>query len=164
MASTAENLVPGRRSDAERIIDFSPELLRAPFLLRCAALFIDYMIFVGLPVAWLLASRFFTDSGAPSVGIFAWVIGGLMIAVNFLLFPLLRGQTMGKMVAGITIVNIDGSDVRLSGVLRRNVVGYAVTILTGGLGFLLAGLNSSGRAVHDLIGGTIVVRGRRIQK
>ena len=31
------------------------------------------------------------------------------------------------------------------------------------LGFLLAGVNTSGRALHDLLGGTIVVRGRKVQ-
>jgi uncharacterized RDD family membrane protein YckC len=67
------------------------------------------------------------------------------------------------MITGLTIINSDGTDIRLGGILRRNVVGYLITVATLGLGFLLACINSRGRALHDFLGGTIVVRGRKVQ-
>ncbi|MFZ1699397.1 MAG: RDD family protein [Pyrinomonadaceae bacterium] len=163
MAATAPELVKPRTTEAERIEDFSPEDLKAPFVLRCAAFCVDYMVVVAIPIIWLIASRLFGDHGASSIGGFVWFIGFLLLAINFVLFPLLRGQTIGKAITGLTIVNLDGSYVRLSGVLRRNVLGYLLTAATLGLGFALGALNSSGRALHDLVGGTVVVRGRRTQ-
>jgi uncharacterized RDD family membrane protein YckC len=43
----------------------------------------------------------------------------------------------------------------------RDVVGYALTVLTLGFGFLIAAVIPSGRALHDYIAGTIVIRGRK---
>lgn len=130
-------------------------------MLRCSAACLDYMIFVAVPVMWLISTKLFTDIGASAPGAFVWFIGVLVFAVNFILFPLLRGQTIGKMLAGITIVNIDGTDLRLVGVVRRNAIGYILTAVTLGLGFMLSALNPSGRALHDLVGGTVVVCGHK---
>lgn len=163
MASTQAVVTPSRRAEPEKIVDFSPELLKAPFLLRCAALCIDYIIVIALPVGWLVATRLFGDRNSSGLGGFIWFIGAVMLVVNVVLFPLLRGQTIGKMLAGITIVNIDGTYLRLGGIVRRNIIGYFVTAITLGIGFLLSGINPSGRALHDLIGGTTVVRARRTQ-
>lgn len=163
MATAADKLDTSHRSVSEKIIGFSPGALKAPFLLRCAAIFVDYIVLIGLPVGWLLVSRFFDDHGTPSVGTWVWLLGLILLILDFVLLPLLRGQTIGKMLVGITIVNIDGSDIRLAGIIKRNVIGYAVTALTFGLGFILAGLNPSGRALHDLIAGTTVVRARKTQ-
>ncbi len=163
MATTADNLIPTARTEADKIVDFSPGRLKAPFFLRCAAFCIDYMILIALPIAWLIATRLFGDPGTQSISMFIWVIGAIMLVVNFVLFPLLRGQTIGKMIAGITIVNFDGTDLRLGGIIKRNIIGYLITVITLGLGFLIAGINPSGRALHDLLAGTIVVRGRKVQ-
>jgi uncharacterized RDD family membrane protein YckC len=74
---------------------------------------------------------------------------------------MLRGRTLGKLLMGLTIVNVDGSYVTPAGIIRRNLLGYALTVLTFGVGFLISAVSKSGRALHDLIAGTIVVRGRR---
>lgn len=163
MATTADNIATTPKTDAERYVDFSPQLLKAPFFLRVAAFCIDYMVLIGLPIAWLIASKLLGDPGTQGISNFIWVIGAILLVVNLLLFPLLRGQTIGKMIAGITIVNSDGTDIRLAGIVKRNILGYAVTIATLGLGFLIAALNGSGRALHDLLAGTTVVRGRKVQ-
>jgi len=163
MATTADKLTPVTKTEAEKIVDFSPERLKAPFFLRIAAFCIDYMILIGLPIAWLVATKFFGEPGTHGISNFIWVIGAILLIVNLLLFPLLRGQTIGKMITGLTIINSDGTDIRLGGILRRNVFGYLITVATLGLGFLIAGINSRGRALHDFLGGTIVVRGRKVQ-
>ncbi len=163
MATTADNVIPASKAEAEKIIDFSPERLRAPFFLRVAAFCIDYMIILALPIAWLVATKFFGEPGSQGISNFIWVIGAILLIINLLLFPLLRGQTIGKMVTGLTIVNLDGTDLRLGGILKRNVIGYLITVATLGLGFFIASINSSGRALHDFLGGTIVVRGRKVQ-
>jgi uncharacterized RDD family membrane protein YckC len=65
------------------------------------------------------------------------------------------------MLMGLTIVRLDGSKVDLGSILRRNLLGYAATALTFGTGFLISAVNRSGRSLHDVIGGTVVIRARK---
>ena len=153
---------PTRSSGKEKIVDFSPELLKAPFVLRCAALFIDYMLLLAVPLVWMIVGRWIND-GTPVLPFIpaVWFVVIVLWIVNFLLLPLLRGQTLGKMVTGLTILNMDGTNIRLGRILLRNVLGYFISALTLGLGFLIAALSPSGRALHDLLSQTVVVRGRK---
>lgn len=141
---------------------FSADSLKAPFFLRCAAFLIDYMLLLAVPIAWLLFSRFFLDGVANiSLSSVVWLFVLLAWVLNFIALPLVRGQTVGKMLAGITIVNKDGTPARLGRILLRNVIGYFISAAILGLGFLIAAVNGSGRSLHDLIAGTVVVRGRK---
>jgi uncharacterized RDD family membrane protein YckC len=151
-----------RTLDKVTIVDFSPERLRAPFQLRCAAIFVDYLLLVALPVGWLLLSNYFGDTGpGTGIGTTVWLVGIILFICNFLLLPLLRGQTFGKLLMGLTILNMDGSSIGLVTILRRHIVGYFLTVLTLGIGFLIAALNSTGRSLHDYVAGTVVVRARK---
>ncbi len=163
MASTAEGVVsPARSSGRETIVDFSPEMLKAPFVLRCAALFIDYMLLLAVPLGWMFFGKFFGDGATTApFGPTVWLTIVILWLIDFLLLPLLRGQTLGKMITGLTILNMDGTSVRLGRILLRDILGYLITALTFGLGFLISAFNSRGRALHDLLSGTIVVRGRK---
>jgi len=145
----------------ETIVDFSPESLKAPFLLRCAAFCVDYMLLLIVPVGWLMLSKLFGDNGLTSVGLSVWTVGVTLFLLNFIALPIVAGRSIGKMLLGLTIVNLDGTRVGIGGMIKRNVFGYLATALTLGAGFLLAGANTSGRALHDFVGGTIVVHGRK---
>lgn len=141
---------------------FSREFVKAPFFLRCAAFSIDYILLLSLPVAWLVFAKFFLDGDANTgLGSIVWLLVLIAWIVDFLALPLLRGQTIGKMLAGITIVTLDGSPVGLGRIFRRNVIGYFLSTATFGLGFLIAAINKSGRSLHDFVAGTIAVHGRR---
>ena len=164
MSSPAQVIAPARSSRVERIVDFSPENLKAPFFLRCAALFIDYMVLLIVPLVWLMWGKTLGEpSTGKGLGTTVWLFGVILWLVNFLLLPLLFGKTIGKMLTGLTILNVDGTEVGLFGILRRNLLGFVLTGLTLGLGFLISAVNSSGRSLHDFVAGTIVVRGRRKQ-
>jgi uncharacterized RDD family membrane protein YckC len=147
----------------EKVIEFSPEALKAPFFLRIAAMCIDYMLLMAVPVLWLLGTKMFGDGTNATVPPVVWLFVVIMWLIDFLLLPLFRGQTFGKMIAGITILKTDGTPVRLGGLLRRNVVGYFLTLVTLGIGFLVSAVNSTGRSLHDYVAGTIVVAGRKRQ-
>lgn len=152
------------RPEKEKIVDFAPERLRAPFFLRCAAIAIDYMILIIFPVAWLLISKLVSESASGiSISGITWFTGIVLTLMNLVVLPLWRGQTVGKMITGLTILKMDGTRIGMRELLLRNILGYGITVLTVGLGFLIAAINKSGRALHDLIGGTIVVRGRKSQ-
>lgn len=163
MASAAKRVISTyKTAETEKIISFSPRALKAPFLLRCAALFIDYMVLITLPVGWLASSSLFGETGV-AIGMTVWFLAFLLVLVNFMALPLFRGQSIGKMVVGLTILKTDGTNIDLAILLRRNVLGYLITVLTLGLGFLISAVNPSGRTLHDYIAGTIVVRGRKTQ-
>ena len=165
MSSTAQaTQSPAARSRTEKVVNFVPETIAAPFFLRCAALFADYMLLVAAPVVGIFWNKLFGDGigySAPGTGSVTIML--ILWVVDFLLLPLLRGQTVGKMLTGLTIVNSDGTSIGLVTILRRNVLGYILTAATLGIGFISSIFSTRGRALHDLVAGTIVIRGRRTQ-
>lgn len=163
MSSLAQSATLINGFQMEKVNTFSPATLKAPFFLRIAAFSIDYMLVVAVPVLWLLFSKFFGDGANAGLSNTVWLFVVIMWLIDFLLLPIFRGQTFGKMIAGITIVNTDGTPVRLGGLLVRNVIGYLLTILTLGVGFLISAINKTGRSLHDYVAGTVVVYGRKRQ-
>src|SRR5207245_177171 len=90
-----------------------------------------------------------------------YVAVGIVALLNFVVVAGLSGRTFGKWMTGLRVErNSDGTLVGFARALVRHTVGYALTAATLGLGFLLAAFNSRGRAMHDLVAGTVVVRSR----
>lgn len=166
MTLTAERSVspqkPGRK---EVIIDFKPAELTAPFALRCGALCIDYILVVSIPVVTLLLGVLFGSTTNSQTGGVSnstgWLLGILLCLTNFFILPAVGGQTIGKMLTGIRIVKSNGSGVSFGTILIRHLLGYFLTVITFGLGFLLSVFGRNGRALHDLVAGTIVVYAKR---
>ena len=90
-----------------------------------------------------------------------WLLGALLFLTNLFILPAVNGQSIGKMLTGLRIIKMDGRGISFGTVLLRNFIGYTITGLTLGLGFLIALLGKNGRALHDLIGGTVVVYARK---
>ena len=134
---------------------------RAPFALRCGALLIDYIL-LALILAFSVMIARLMGGGARMAGGNAEKIG-LVITVVIALLDLvvlagITGKTVGKWTTGLRIERTDG---RLPGIGRaalRHLVGYPLSLLPFGLGFLMVTVSPTGRALHDLIAGTIVVR------
>lgn len=147
------------------VVDFDPEKLRAPFLLRCGAFLIDYILLVSIPIFALLLGRFYGVDGVKllhsELSSTGWLIMLLLAVTNFVIFPMFNGQSIGKMLTGIRIVARDGRPPSFLQLLLRHTVGYFLTAVTLGLGFLSSALSQKGRALQDMIGGTIVIYGRR---
>ena len=136
------------------------ERFRAPFSLRCGALLIDYIIVAAIVVLATLFARLFGGGARLAGGTVetaGWVVAICVIVLNFIFLAGLRGQTLGKWATGLRVVRMDGMPLSFAASLLRHVVGYTLSILTLGLGFLLAVFNSNGRALHDIISGTVVV-------
>jgi uncharacterized RDD family membrane protein YckC len=166
MSAKAERAAAPReaRSD-EIIVDFDARRLKAPFVLRCGALIIDYILIVVFPVLSLIAARSFGSDGAKlfksdlyNAGI---IIAVLLAVTNLIIFPMLGGQSLGKILTGLRIVSRDGGAVNYVQILARHLIGYAVTVFTLGLGFVVALFDPKGRALHDIIAGTVVIYGRK---
>ena len=170
MSARAERVVSANKArPAEKIINFDAKLLRAPFLLRCGALLIDYILLVSVPTVTLLVGRLISgDDGrkllSSELTNAGWLMAVVLAVSNFVVFPMIGGQSIGKMLTGLRIVKTDGSAASVSSLVLRHLVGYPLTFLTLGAGFLFSTLNSKGRALHDFLSGTIVIYGQRRQK
>lgn len=169
MSARTERIVPVKNFKARQIIvGFNAKQLKAPFALRCGAILIDYILLVTVPVASLLLGRFFNYDGSKllnsEISNAGWLITILLVLTNFVIFPIFSGQSIGKMLTGLKVVKTDGSEPSLTNLIVRHLIGYPLTVITLGLGFLIGALNSNGRALHDFLAGTVVIYGNRKQK
>jgi uncharacterized RDD family membrane protein YckC len=86
----------------------------------------------------------------------------LLAGGYFILFTVAGGQTIGKMTAGIKVVLVEEegrwSDRVPLGRAVVRAVGYLVSLLPVGLGFLPALLGADRRAIHDRLADTRVVK------
>lgn len=135
--------------------------MHAPFALRCGAILIDYIVLVAIVAASTLVARSF-GGGARLAGnsteTLGFVLALLMALINFGLFAGLWGRTIGKWATGLRIERADGQPASPGRIILRHFIGYPLSILTLFVGFLMAGTNSRGRTLHDLLAGTVVVR------
>ena len=133
----------------------------APFSLRCGAALIDYILLVGIVAFSTIIARWY-GGGARTAGNSAETVGVVIsfafALLNFALLAGLTGRTIGKWATGLRIEQQDGDVPGIGVALFRHFVGYPVSCLTLGLGFLMAVFSARGRALHDLIAGTVVVR------
>jgi uncharacterized RDD family membrane protein YckC len=134
---------------------------RAPFSLRCGAILIDYIILVSILAFSTLVSRIL-GGGARSAGNSSETVGillALVVAVLDLgILPGLMGVTVGKWATGLRVLREDGGRIGIGRAFLRHFVGYPLSFLPLGLGFLAAAFTPRGRGLHDLIANTIVVR------
>jgi uncharacterized RDD family membrane protein YckC len=135
--------------------------LHVPFALRCGALLIDYILIVSLVVLGTLFARML-GGGARAAGTSAET-GAIVLAIvvallNFGVLPGLTGLTLGKWAAGLRIKRVAEGNPGIARAMLRHFVGYPLSLLTFGIGFLLATVTVQGRGLHDMIAGTVVVR------
>ncbi|HEV2707535.1 MAG TPA: RDD family protein [Pyrinomonadaceae bacterium] len=167
VSPAGEAIREGRAATRVAGVGVSParlERLRAPFSLRCGALLVDYTILAAiLAFSTLLARAFGGDArwAGASVLTLGYLLALVAGILNFVVLASWTGRTLGKWVTNLRIERRDGTELSFARASLRHLVGYTLTLATLGLGFLLAAFNREGRALHDLIAGTIVVRGGR---
>lgn len=145
--------------DKENILPFSPEQLKAPFLLRLGAALADYIIIVSIPVLGLLTGSLFGSGGSfgAEIGNASWLLAILVAVTDILLLPAMCGQSVGKMLTGLRIVRNDGHSPSVGSIVFRQTFGYLLALFSLGIGFLISVFSSKGRALHDYIAGTVVI-------
>jgi uncharacterized RDD family membrane protein YckC len=160
------------------------ERYRAPFSLRCGAFLIDYILLVAIIAFSTVMARVggrprALSSTSETLGFF--IAGGVAL-LNFVGLTALRGQTLGKWATGLRIRRRDGDPLSLARSLLRHLVAYPLSFFILGVGFLvadlqtaaivmgagflltlivglfMAALDSNGRALHDIIADTVVIR------
>jgi len=152
------------RSD-NAFVDFSPEVLKAPFFLRLGSAIIDYILIVIFPVIGLLLSSFAGNDGSrlihSQMNNIGWLAAIFAAIVNLIILQAAIGQSVGKLITGLRIVSVDGSEPSFGTIILRNTLGYLLTLGSAGLGLLFSVFSSKGRALQDYIAGTVVIYARR---
>ena len=92
-------------------------------------------------------------------------ISSSLYFLYYLITPVIwNGYVVGKRVAGIRIVRIDGKNVHIGNMLMRSLVGGLIYTLTFGIAVIVSVFmvvfREDKRAIHDFIAGTYVTEGR----
>jgi uncharacterized RDD family membrane protein YckC len=153
------------KTEKLKIYDFDAQRFHASFTLRCCAFLFDYVLLIAAPViCFMIAS----SSGVSGVKLFkqeaitiGWLIALIILLINFVVLPMIIGQTLGKAAMGLRVVQKNGTNLTVTSALIRHLIGYPLTLLTAGIGYLLVIFDSKNRALHDYLAGTVVVQARR---
>ena len=70
-----------------------------------------------------------------------------------------QGATLGQKAVGVEITTVDGEPIGSGRAILR-YIGYFVSWITLGIGFLIIAFNREKRGLHDYIAGTVVVKTR----
>jgi uncharacterized RDD family membrane protein YckC len=142
--------------------------LRGGFWRRLWALGIDFLLLLLLMGIFIAAGFLAAELGAGYRGmpllkqarLIAPLILPMMVVLGIVYFSFFHaawGQTIGKMIFRVRVVQKSGQPVTFPQALLRTFA-YLISALPVFLGFIWAGFTSSKRSWHDLISGTIVVR------
>jgi uncharacterized RDD family membrane protein YckC len=136
----------------------------AGLVTRALAFVTDVFILAAIELAITVAIGAFVTAitpGKQSVGlpeVLLTAAGCLAFSSAYLVgFWVLVGHTPGMRLMGIVVTGSGGEPLTLVCGLRR-LAGFAMTILTLGIGFLYVLLDDRRRALQDLVAGTVVVR------
>jgi uncharacterized RDD family membrane protein YckC len=131
------------------------ETQKVDFWRRWLAAFIDVMVFAVAGLGILTGLQ--TVESPPLVYGLSWGIA----AVYVFLFWLWAGATPGKMLLRIKVVPVNGGDLTMKQVFLR-MLGYLLSVLTLGAGFILIAFDKDRRGLPDRLAGTLVVRNQGI--
>ena len=134
----------------------------AGFWIRAVAALIDFVVFMLVRGALALLARLVWRSDAATLGI-EGVLGvstALFAALYVILLHAFEGQTIGKLIVRVRVVGADGGPPAVGASVLR-FFAYFASLLPFATGFMMAGLRSDRRALHDLLAGTRVERLRR---
>ena len=119
---------------------------------------------VAIAVPYMEASGELSDTGVAAVAItaivgFLIIVGAVMLiqALYYVLFTGLRGQTPGKMLVGIKVVDGEGAIPGVGRAIMREVIGKFISAIVFDLGYLWVLWDPNRQAWHDKIAGTFVV-------
>lgn len=165
MTQMEARLAEGERAQLRKregiVVEARRRRVRAPFSLRCGALLIDYTLAVAISAFATLLARTLGGSisltGEATLDI-GYLLSISVLLINFLVLPVFTGTTVGKWATGLRIERQSGEPLGFGHATLRHTLGYLVSLLTLGIGFLLAAFDAEGRALHDRIAGTVVVR------
>ena len=131
---------------------------RAGFWVRLGAWAIDAIILLavqmGMVAIWPGFSEYFdSNTYLHWVDLLAFILGALYYSVGVSVWA----TTVGKRLVGLYVLRPDGAKAGFGRALARYFAGI-LSMLILGIGYLMIGLRSDKRGLHDLICDTVVVR------
>lgn len=124
----------------------------AGFWIRFAAAFLDSVIVVA--VSWILMLVLL----AVNLGAIGFLIQLLLGIGYYVWFQSRTGQTLGKKVMKIKVVNASGATPSIGTFALRELLGKLVSVLILYIGFLMVAWDSKKQGLHDKIASTYVVK------
>lgn len=132
------------------------------FWLRLAAFVIDYVIIlIFAPVV-----EYAIELGGVTANISAdkqdnlfFVMLYAIVVLYFVIYTGWFGQTPGKMVCKLRVIRTTGEPISYGRAFLR-LIGYHVSFLFLGFGFIMIAVDRNKRGLHDLIAGTCVIKVR----
>jgi uncharacterized RDD family membrane protein YckC len=135
----------------------------AGFWIRFAACLIDILIISAAASVFRFGLSLPMLAGSGGFGITGMIwssIAGFLPWLYWWLLTGLRGQTLGKMILNIKVVNRQGNKPGLGYAALREIIGKTVSFLVLFLGFLWIAWDKDKRGWHDKIAGTYVVKSK----
>ena len=131
------------------------------FWRRVGASIIDsiLILLVTSPVLYAFYGDSFYTEQSMLRGPADFVISYLFPAVASITFWVYKSATPGKMVFGLKIVDAETAGPCSTGQLIDRYLGYYVSILVIGLGFIWVAFDKRKQGWHDKLAGTMVIRG-----
>jgi uncharacterized RDD family membrane protein YckC len=130
----------------------------AGFWIRFLAYVVDGLI---LMVLVMTLSFIAMALGAVPMTEILYIVINTIVAVTYITLFHSGGwqATPGKRLLGVYVVSNEGRPLSIPHALGRYLA-VAVSVVTLGIGFLMAGWNRDKKALHDYVAGTRAVRGR----
>lgn len=132
----------------------------AGFWIRFVAVLIDGVVLlvaqgILFSAGWMVSGG--STGGGMAVKGVVNVFGTLLGAAYGIIFHWLWGQTLGKMALQIKVVSMDGGPLTFGQAAGRYFATFLSAIILC-IGFIMAGIRTDKRALHDLLAGTRVIR------
>ena len=122
------------------------------FWIRLAAALLDYTSLIGIGV---LATAFIETELAQIVG---FILILFVSPLYLVLFTALRGQTLGKIICRIQVVNDQGNAPGIGPAILREIILRFVFYFLFFVPYLWVGIDRHKRGLHDHLSGTYVIR------
>ena len=174
-----EDLLPGEAfaTESERWTGLVADDKYAPFLARVTAAIVDLgVVNLALSLLWLLFAQVATPAEQTQQATTAGTFGALFTVVQFFLLLLGAGfpyfilfeisplaATPGKLLLGLVVTTTEGGRLSFRVALLRHAA-RSLSIVSVGIGYLLAGITPRRQAIHDGLARTLVLEGRPIPR
>jgi uncharacterized RDD family membrane protein YckC len=130
----------------------------AGFWIRFVAIMIDAVVLMVAQGILFGAGWIFWGGGLWAGAVMRGVtqlFSSLLGAAYYIVLHWMRGQTVGKMALQIRVVRMDGGPLSFGQAVGRYFATFLSALILG-IGFIMAGVRSDKRALHDVLAGTRV--------
>jgi uncharacterized RDD family membrane protein YckC len=143
----------------------STSIRPAGFWVRYAALWVDTIILSFITFLVILAMISVVDIGHndPNIAyLLAYFVMIVLVFSYFVLFTGWKGQTLGKMLCGLTVKKTDGSSLGFGKAALREIIGKLLSSVLI-VGFIWVAFSKEKRGWHDLIAETSVNQDMKVR-